>query len=404
MKQKITFPEGFLWGAAVSAYQTEGGNTNTDWWAWEHSQKRIEYLKNAGKNPEDYQSGIACDSYHRYDEDFALAQQLHHNCIRISIEWARIEPEEGVFSEEALVHYEKVLQSAKDHGLQTFVTLHHFSLPLWFANKGGFSKRANMEKFVAYVGAAASRLHPLVDFWITINEPEIYSVRGYLIGEYPPNKKSMWGTLRIVRNLIRAHKQASITLHEISDTPVGMADQLTDIQASNFWAQPVATLVRYVATRYILDRAIRYSDFIGVNYYLRQSVNWRGFQKKESEDYEISDLGWELYPRGIQHILVGLKKYHKPIYITENGVADAKDLYREKYIRDHLYYIHTAIKQGADVRGYLHWSLIDNFEWSDGFAPRFGLIEINRQDSLRRIVRPSAYAYADICKNNSMEY
>ena len=204
-RQILKFSEGFLWGAGTSAHQTEGNNTSSDWWAWENSFKRAEGLRAKGLDPEDFKSGITCDSYNRYDEDFALAKELGHNATRLSIEWARIEPREGYFDEKAMEHYEKVLQSAKFHGLKTFVTLHHFTNPLWFSRLGAFEKKENVKYFVRYAEVAAKRLNEYVDFWLTVNEPEIYTAMGYLTGVFPPQKRSIFSAVKAVNNIILAH-------------------------------------------------------------------------------------------------------------------------------------------------------------------------------------------------------
>jgi beta-glucosidase len=403
-KQILKFPNGFLWGAAGSAYQTEGNNTNSDWWAFEYSQKREDQLKARGKNLGDYRSGIACDSYNRFDEDFTLAQHLNQNATRIGIEWARIEPEEGRFSEKELAHYEKVLQSAKFHGLQTFVTLHHYTLPKWLAEKGGFLNPATVDLFVKYATVVAERLGQYADFWLTINEPEVYSTHSYLLGRYPPRLKSLRKTMTVVNHLITAHNRAAKILKLKTGKPVSMAYQLSDLEPAGFFGHITHFLAEYLANEYILNRTVGTCDFIGVNYYVHHHVGFLGFRKHSHSQHEENDLGWGIHPEGLERLLVRLKKYNKPIYVTENGIADAKDTKREKFIKDHLYYIHRATQQGADVKGYLYWSLIDNFEWLHGFWPRFGLIEIDRNDLLRRKVRYSATKYAEICKNNQFEY
>ncbi len=403
MTQKLKFPNGFLWGAATAAHQIEGNNTNSDWWAWEHSTARIEQLRAKGLNPEDFQSGIACDSYNRFDEDFELAQHLNHNATRLSIEWARIEPKEGVFNEFAFEHYEKVLQSAKAHGLTTFVTLHHFSIPLWFRDKHAFEHKENIIYFTRYAEIAARRLAQYTDFWITINEPEIYSLTGYIQGIYPPHKKNIFTARSVANNLISAHNAVAPVIKRITGKPVSMAYHLSDLQPADTFGQVVASLGHYFANRYILERTIENCDFIGVNYYFHHHVGLFGARKHSHSGHDLTDLGWGIHPEGLERVLLFLRQYKKPIYITENGLADAKDVKREKYIKDHLCYMHKAIMAGADVRGYLHWSLIDNFEWQEGFSPRFGLIEIDRQDLLRRKVRFSATVYAEICKNNYLE-
>lgn len=404
MIKRYKFPEGFLWGAAVSGHQVEGNNVNSDWWAWEHSIKRQDALISLGLNPRDFESGIACDSYHRYEEDFDLAQHLGHNAHRLSIEWARIEPQEGEYSEEALAHYEKVLQSAKAHGLATFVTLHHYVSPLWFIKKGGFTKTKNLMHFIQYVQTVARRLDEYVDFWLTFNEPELYASYSYFFGIYPPQKKQFFLALRVLKNLIQAHNNSAAYLRLNFRKPVSIAFHFSDIQPANLFSSPLVFLAHYFANEYVLRRTIDNCDFIGVNYYFHHHLGLLGLRSRSHSGHPVSDLGWGIHPEGIERVLLNLRKFRKPIYITENGIADAKDTKREMFIKSHLYYVHRAIQQGADVRGYLYWSLLDNFEWEKGFAPRFGLIEIDREDFLRRRVRYSAVKYAEICRSNVLEY
>lgn len=403
MKQILKFPQGFLWGAAGSAYQTEGNNTNSDWWSWEHSLGRAEELKKLGRNPKDFYSGIACDFYNRFDEDFALAGHLNHNATRFGVEWSRVEPRQGEYDETVLDHYEKMLQSAKAHGLKVFLTLHHYSNPFWFMEKGGFTKKTNVNYFVNFSKKIIERLGEYVDFWLTINEPEIYASHCYFFGIYPPQVKSLPITWRVAKNLILAHKKIAAFIRLRSKKPVGMAYQLGDLQPSGFFSRLTSKILNST-NRFFLNRTVNDCDFIGLNYYNHHHVGLLGLRHESVSHHPTNDLGWGIHPEGLERVLISLKKYNKPIYITENGLADEKDLKREKFIKDHLYYVHKAISRGADVRGYLYWSLMDNFEWAEGFWPRFGLIEIDRGDFLRRKVRYSATKYAEICKNNSMEY
>jgi beta-glucosidase len=404
MSKKIfKFPQGFLWGAATAAHQVEGNNTNSDWWAWEHSFKRENQLKSEGKDPKDYYSGIACDSYNRYEEDFTLAEHLGHNAHRLSIEWARIEPEEGKFDEAAEEHYEKVLQSAKSHGLTTFVTLHHYTNPKWFSDNGGFTKKDNVQFYLRFARHIAKRLNQYTDFWITFNEPEIYATHSYLLGIYPPQHTNISETYAVIKNIIKAHNLAGREMHFLSGKPVGMAYHLSDIQPTSIFSSPLTYIAHYMANEFILNRTIHYCDFIGVNYYTHKHIGVMGPRKHSHSGHETSDLGWGIHPEGMERVLMSLKKYKKPIYITENGLEDAQDTKREKFIKDHLKYIHNAIEKGVDVKGYLHWALLDNFEWEKGFGPRFGLIEIDREDLLRRKVRYSATQYAKICETNILE-
>lgn len=403
-KQILKFPKGFLWGAATSAYQTEGNNSNSDWWPWEYSLQRAEELTKAGKDPKDYLSGIACDFYNRYDEDFALAEHLNHSAIRFGIEWSRIEPREGEYREEVLDHYEKMLQSAKFHGLQVFLTLHHFTVPFWFLKKGGFTKKQNVQIFLKYVEVVAKRLGQYVDFWITINEPEVYATHAYFFGKFPPEQKSFITCVKVVNNLITAHNQASRILKFETGKPVSIAYHLNDFQPVGWISELNTVIAHYLSNEYILNRTIEHCDFIGVNYYNHHHVGLFGFRSHSHTGHDVTDQGWSIHPEGIERVLLNLKKYNKPVYVTENGLSDKKDTKREKYIKDHLFFVHKAIEKGVDIRGYLYWSLTDNFEWHEGFGPRFGLIEIDREDFLRRKVRFSATKFAEICKSNQMEH
>lgn len=404
MKQeKLVFPKGFLWGSAVSAHQVEGNNTNSDWWAWENSEKRIRALKQKGKDPQNFRSGRACDFYNRYKADFDLAKSLNHNAFRLSIEWARVQPQQGQFSDHELQHYKDVLQAAKSHGLKTFVTLHHFTNPFWFAQIGGFEKRENVPLFLEYVKKTVTELDQYADFWITINEPEMYCTLSYSIGVWPPQKKNPILALRVARNLILAHNEAKKQISEVTKTPVGLAYHLSDLQPANIFSKLTTLIVNYVLNEFVLKRTIRSCDYIGVNYYMHHHVGMFGFLAKSMSQHMTSDLGWGVHPEGIERVLLKLKKFRKPIYITENGIADAADTRRGKFIKDHLCYLYRAIKKGVDVRGYLYWSLVDNFEWADGFAPRFGLVEVDYKTQSRRI-RKSALAYAQICKTNELIY
>lgn len=402
--QKFKFPENFLWGAATAAHQIEGNNTNSDWWAWENSIKRHNQLVSQGYDPKEFCSDIACDSYNRFDEDFSLAQHLSHNATRLSVEWARIEPEENKFSEKELDHYEKVLQSAKYRGLVTFVTLHHFTNPLWFIKKGGFEKKQNIDSFIKYSLMVVKRLSQYVDFWITINEPEVYSSTSYLSGRWPPQKKNPFLAFKVSNNLIIAHNILSSKIKLETGKPVGLAYNLIDWQPADKIFGGLAAFFHRKINKYIFHRTIQNCDFIGVNYYFHHHVGLFGHRFRSRRGHEKSDIGWGIHPEGLEQVLLDLRKYKKPIYITENGLADARDEKREKFIKDHLFYIHRAISKGADVKGYLHWSLLDNFEWEKGFGPRFGLIEIVREDLLRRKARYSAIKFAEICKNNYLEY
>jgi beta-glucosidase len=403
LKQTLKFPTGFLWGAATSAHQIEGNNTNSDWWAWEKSVKRHDYLIKKGKNPKDFESGIACDSYNRFEEDFELAEHLGHNAHRLGIEWARIEPEEGKYSEKELDHYEKVLRSAKAHNLTLFLTLHHFTSPLWFMKKGGFEKKENVACFVNFAQKVIQRFDQYVDFWITFNEPEGYTAVSYISGVWPPQKHNLLAAFKVARNITLAHSLLMQKARHITKKPFGMAHNMVDLTPTGRVTKWMHKFLFEKINKFVFNETIDSCDFIGLNYYFHHHLEILGKRKHSHSHHEKTDVGWGIHPEGLERILLNLSKYKKPIYITENGLADASDSKREKFIRDHLFYMHKAIGQGADVRGYLHWSLMDNFEWEKGFAPRFGLIEIDRGSLLERKARYSAIKYAEICRNNYLE-
>lgn len=399
--QKLEFPQGFLWGAATAAHQVEGNNIHSDWWVWEQ--------KGGGAES----SGKACDHYHRFEEDFHLAKKLNHNAHRLSIEWARIEPEEGNWDEKEIKHYQKVLRSLKDKKMQTFVTLFHFTLPLWFAQKGGFEKRENIKYFDRFVDRIAYFLGDLVDFWLTINEPNIYVGASYLSGNWPPQRKNLLKALNVYFNLARAHKMAYRSVHNIEkDAKVGMAANISTYHS--FGGYFVGSLVSQI-TKFLINDSFYfltggYHDFLGANYYFFHNFSLkdlsliRKLNSKSMEEtmlLERSDLGWPIYPPGIYEVAMDLRRYRLPIYITENGVADAEDKYRERFILNHLQWLHQAIEDGADVRGYLYWTLMDNFEWVSGYKPKFGLAEVDFKTQKRKI-RPSALTYAKICKENDL--
>ena len=364
------FPEGFFWGSATSAYQVEGGIENNDW----------ALAARQGKIPA---AGRAMDHYNRFEEDFDIAKELDQNSHRFSIEWARIEPEEGKFNEKEIEHYRKVIEALRERGIEPFVTLWHFTLPLWFSHLGGFENKRSSFYFSRYCEYVVKNLGKNVKFWITINEPMVYIGAGYLKGQWPPFKILNFSP---VGNLVKAHNESFQKIKNVSpEAKVGVAK-------NNIYFQKLSFL-KYFWNYRFLNGIKENQDFIGLNYYFRAS--WL-------KGKERSDMNWEIFPEGIYHVLKELKKYNKPIYITENGLADAKDLKREEFIKEHLKWVHKAIQEGIDVRGYFYWSLLDNFEWDKGFWPRFGLVEVD-YGTLERKIRPSAYEYAKICKENKLE-
>lgn len=410
---KLTFPEGFLWGAATSAHQVEGDNHN-DWSEWEKAN--AEKLAHEAKHkyakwqqekfpemfePADYVSGKAADHYNRYEEDFDIAKSLGHTAHRFSIEWSRVEPKEGEWNEEAIEHYRKVIRALRARGMEPFVTLWHWPFPLWISKIGGFESRKTVEYFERYAEKMASAL-PEVKFWITLNEPEVYASHSYLKGNWTPQKRNYFAYRRVIRNLVKAHKKAYTAIKSIrSDSNIGIAKHNLYFEA--YKNHPINRLLKKIAdtwwNNWFLKKIKGYQDVIGVNNYHHNRIRY-GFNKNENK--KISDMAWELYPESLAFVTRELAKYGLPIYVAEHGLADAEDSRRAWFLTESLKHLHEAIKEGVPIRGYTHWSLLDNFEWDKGFWPRFGLVEVDFKTQ-KRTIRPSAYEYANICKNNAIE-
>jgi len=405
----MDFPKDFLWGAATSAYQVEGSNINTDWWEWE---KRVG-LKET--------SGLACRHYELYREDFDLASLLNHNAHRLSIEWSRIEPQEGKFSERGLEHYRDVILSLKQRGLEPIVTLHHFTNPLWFAKLGGWQNEKACEYFLRYVEKTVGVLCDNVKYWVTINEPMVYVYHAYILGVWPPQEKSFLKAKKVKENLILSHIKSYKLIHEIYRKE-SLNSPLISI-AQNMQAFVPCTLTlrnkiaAYLRNKYFnfefIERLMRAKtlDFIGINYYTRGLVETQGWGfknlvldvcNKNHSKLSKNSLGWDIYPEGLYSLLLKLEKYGLPVFILENGICTQDDNLRWDFIREHLKHIHLAMNEGVKLLGYIYWSLIDNYEWDKGFSPRFGLIEVD-YNTYKRTVRESARKYSLVCKTGRLE-
>ena len=409
------FPKNFYWGAATSSHQVEGGNLN-DWSEWE-KKNATRLAKEAGlfwqkwqqkKFPEmfkaeNYLSGLSCDHYHLFREDFEIAKNLNHNAHRFSLEWSRLEPKKGSFNEKEIGHYRQVVEALCQKGIEPFLTVWHWTNPLWIRDLGGWENQETVDYFSDYLRKVVSSLREQVKFWIVLNEPMVFSSISYKKGSWPPQKRSFFSHYRVIKNLISAHRRAYRIIKEIDPRlQVGIAKNNVYFEAyRERLANRVLKKVGDWWWNYrFLDKIKDSLDFIGINYYHHNRINF-GFNKNENK--AVSDLGWEIYPKGIYYLLREVfNRYKKPIFITENGVADKGDRLREKFIRDHLYWLSMALGKGVDVRGYFYWSLLDNFEWDKGFWPRFGLVEVDYKTQKRRI-RPSAIAYAEMIKNLQLD-
>lgn len=399
----LIFPEGFLWGAGSSAFQTEGDNFNTDWWEWEQTNQ-----------PPEKRSGKAVDQYHLYEQDYDMAKSLGHNSHRLGIEWARIEPKEGEFDESAIEHYKQVLKSLKDRGFTVMLTLHHFSNPNWFVKKGGWTSLKAPYYFERFVKKIVPEIKEYVDLWITINEPNLYAALAYKTGEFPPQKDSVPKMLLVYWQMAQAHKKAYKAIHKIiPQAKVGITHHTTSFDVYHrhsilenmaMWGADI-----YANHLFYLLTGKSSHDFIGINYYKNYYISFNGNRKFPSlvdittTKKEISDLGWEVYPEGIFDVIMDYSDYHLPIYITENGIASTNDDRRVRFILNYLKEIYHAIAAGVDVKGYFYWSLTDNMELAKGFEPRFGLAEVDYK-TMKRTPRPSAYVYKEIIENNGIPH
>jgi beta-glucosidase len=364
---------------------------------------------------------------------------MENNALRLSLEWSRIEPAEGQWDSSAIHRYRAMLIDLRDRHLKPIVTLHHFTDPNWFAERGGFADEANIRFFVRYVTYAVENLRDVCDFWITINEPNIYAVLGYLIGSYPPGEHDLVRTMRVLHNLLKAHVEAFYAIRDLQPrAEIGScvhyrlfdpADELSPLDRTSASLQDIFfnwQVLQAMETGNFLPplklllppipHAPGSRDFHGVNYYTREMVRFdpsrptelfgRRFVRPGSVHNDPGkeiDFG-EIYPFGLYRVLKSVyqrTRGNKPIYITENGFSDALDDRRPQAILEHLAMVHRAISEGIPVRGYLYWSLVDNFEWAEGWGVRFGLIELD-PETQERIPRSSASMFGEICRANAI--
>jgi len=419
----LPFPPGFLWGTATSAHQVEGNNTNNDWWAFE---------QRPGAIWDGDRSGLACDWWRNAERDFDLMAAMGHTSHRLSVEWSRIEPEEGRFDPAAVARYRQMLTGLRQRGLEPMVTLFHFSSPLWLSRQGGWRNPAVIGHFRRFVRHTVEQLGDLVRLWCTINEPNVYATLGYLYGVHAPGEKSLLLCFRVLRHQLQAHAAAYRLIHALQgNSQVGLVLNLQIFEPLDP-ADPAAALVSRVLdglfnrlplraveggrlpfplglgiTGYgpLLDSV----DFWGVNYYTRQRVNLRRGPEgllQTTPGVEVSDSRrdmppFECYPAGLYQVLKWVAALGRPIYITENGLPDADDDQRPRFLLTHLAQVQRAMAEGVDVRGYYHWTFTDNFEWAEGWRARFGLVALD-ETTQARSPRPSARLYSDIIRANAI--
>lgn len=414
----IEFPKDFLWGASTSAHQVEGGNHN-QWTVWELANAtrlakaapekyghlaNWEEIKSQATSPQNYVSGRGDDHYNRYEEDFEILKKLNFNSFRFGIEWSRLEPDEGKWDQAAIDHYLAYIKKLKAMDIEPVLNIWHWTAPVWFTRKGGFKNKANLVYFERFVRKISDEYGHLLRFVITLNEPNVYVSFSFMIGAWPPQEKNFVAGARIYLNLGRAHKKAYKILKK--DHPamqIGIAAQLANIQAKrphNLLDEVSTQLMRDFWNWWFLHYVNRYQDFVGLNYYFTDY--YTGLLQRENPKTPLNDLGWYMEPEGLYRLMLRVwAHYKKPIIVTENGVADAKDQYRQWWLEETLIAMQKAMSEGVDIRGYFHWSLLDNFEWADGWWPKFGLVAVDREHGMKRTVRPSAKWFAGKIKELS---
>jgi beta-glucosidase len=423
-QSELTFPTDFVFGVATAAYQVEG-NIENDWSAWERSQG----LKHS--------AGAAVDHWNRYQSDYQLARDIGAGAFRISLEWARIEPERGRFDLQALDNYRTRLLAMRASGLRPVVTLHHFTHPSWFHAETPWHRPESVDAFRAYAKACADVLRGLDALVLSFNEPVVLMLAGYVKGLIPPGLVEPALALPALANMARAHVAAREELHAaIGPVPVGTSQNMLAFTADRRWHPLDQALVRLADAAYnhaflealctgtlrvrmpgVLSGRAEIAggrdslDFVGMNYYTRARMRFVPrppffeFHYRDPLGRGLTDIGWEQYPEGFGQLLGAVRRYGRPIWVTENGIDDRRGDRRSSFLYAHWRELLVARAAGADIRGYLYWSLLDNFEWLEGWGPRFGLYHVDfdtlqrtrtpacdyfQQTALSRVLRPPA--------------
>lgn len=424
--ENIKFPKEFLWGAATAAYHIEGNLYNNNWSAWE---TQIVDGKPTIKNNE--KCGNACDHWNRWQEDFKYLKDLGVNAYRFSMEWSRVEPEEGIFDQSAIDQYKQMCKRLIELNIKPVLTIHHFTNPIWFENLGAFEKQENCKYLVRFAEKIFDEFKEYVDMWCTINEPAVYAAHGYFLGDFPPGKKDLNCAITVLGNLLNTHVEIYNSLKaKDASKQIGIVKQIFQFDPYNSFNPLDRTLCKYLnhifndivlqffATGnfnayipFIINQnfsnamATKANDFFGLNYYsnikLKLKLNTKEFFKIKHRNKDIiTDIPHTVYAEGIYRALKEVSKLGIPIYITENGIADASDLKRELFLKRYLYAVSKAIDEGVDVRGYFYFSLLDNFEWAEGYTPRFGLMHVDFNNQ-RRTFRHSSKAFKNFCQNKA---
>jgi beta-glucosidase len=386
-----SFPDGFTWGSATAAHQIEGGNWNNDWWAWEHTPD------SGTVEP----SGDACDSYHRYADDHAIVAELGLDNYRFSLEWSRIEPEEGQFSIAALDHYARVCDDLLERGVTPVVTYHHFTTPRWVAHHGGWEEPDTADRFARFCERATRHLGERIGKACTINEPNMVATGGYLAGSFPPGRRDP-ALRRAVNDVFcQAHRKAVDAIKGVrADLEVGLTLAMQSPHPVDGGEERARRIMRNLEDVYL--ESATGDDFIGVQTYSRMRIGPDGTLGPE-EGVRTTLMGYEFWPEALEETIRRAWELtdHTPILVTENGIGTDDDTERIEYVDRALQGVLRAIADGIEVRGYTLWSLLDNFEWALGYGPTFGLVAVDRETFVRT-PKPSARWFGEVARANAL--
>ena len=424
---KVRFPRNFLWGTATSAHQVEGDNDNSNWASWEEQ-------KDEDGNPTIHNgdtAGKAANQWELYPKDIELMKELGVNSYRFSLAWSKIQPTEDTFNEEALAHYDKLIDALLEANIQPMITLHHFTHPKWFVKKGAFEEQENIKHFIEFAEKVFDRYHERVRYWCTFNEPNVFITGGYFNTFFPPGEHNIEKAGAVFENIHRAHVivYKSFKKRQKSDTEIGIVQSTFQFEPYRRWHLGDWVIARLsndifnettlgffetgtmqfylpfqVSRSYTDTSAPDTLDFVGLNYYSHHAYKFDFDFRKATESLPIegevmTDMPYTVYTEGIYRAIKDISKLDKPIIITENGIADARDDRRGKYIEESLYAVSKAIDDGYDIRGYYYWSLVDNFEWAEGYSMKFGLYEVDFETQERRL-REGAKSFQRIVKQS----
>ncbi len=414
----------FFWGVATSSFQIEG-NIENDFTKWELEGK----FNRNGLNPV-YDNGA--NHWLMWEQDFELLKLLEVNAYRFSIEWARIQPEPKTFSEKAIDQYERMIDTLLENSIEPFLTLHHFTHPVWFHDKSPWHSDESIEVFLEFVNKILNRFRDRIKYWISFNEPLVWTMAAYGEGNFPPGYKDLNIMMIALANILEAHSKVyDLIKSSISNSTIGIANNFIVFKKERDWflldravrnkihkfynlmipdAFITNKLIASIPPLLKFEKEIKLDnkiDFWGINYYYRLFTKFKlsltnpfYFYTKHPE----TDTGWEIYPKGLYKIIKKLSKYGKPLIITENGIAINNEEIRKKFLKKHLKYLFKAINKGIDVRGYFYWSLLDNYEWLFGKSKRFGLVFVDYEKDFNRIPKESFYFYKNLIETYNKKF